>query len=216
METTDYCSYELSKALKAAGFNEPCDHYYAYDEESKIKHLLISASPSEWDWNYSALPEFVHPECSAPHIYHAQKWLREKKDIHVNPALESVNEAAYACIITRLHKESFRAIPDVCKHYTSYNEALRQGISVALQLLDNEKKNDDMRYEDIDKAMDLKYDYDKLKRISNAILEQGRNALYVAIWNNSERMELPKSTAKKLAVLIQQELMNVEKQIEEL
>ena len=73
-----------------------------------------------------------------------------------------------------------------------------------------------MRYEDIDKAMDLKYDYDKLKRISDAILEQGRNPLYVAIWNNSERMELPKSTAEKLTLLIRQDLMNLKKKIEEL
>lgn len=73
-----------------------------------------------------------------------------------------------------------------------------------------------MRYEDIDRAMGLKYDYDRLKRISDAILREDRAPLYVAIWNNSERMELPKSTAEKLAVLIRQELMNVEKQIEEL
>lgn len=73
-----------------------------------------------------------------------------------------------------------------------------------------------MRYEDIDKAMELKYDYDKLKRISDAILEQGRNALYVAIWNNSERMELPKSTAEKLTLLIRQDLMNIKEKIEEL
>lgn len=73
-----------------------------------------------------------------------------------------------------------------------------------------------MRYEDIDKAMDLKYDYDKLKRISDAILEQGRNPIYVAIWNNSERMELPKSTAEKLTLLIRQDLMNIKKKIEEL
>lgn len=73
-----------------------------------------------------------------------------------------------------------------------------------------------MKYEDIDKAMELKYDYVRLKRISDAILREDHNPLYVAIWNNSERMELPKSTAEKLAVLIRQELMNVEKQIEEL
>ena len=71
-----------------------------------------------------------------------------------------------------------------------------------------------MRYEGIDKAMELKYDYVRLKRISDAILREDRDPLYVAIWNNSERMELPKSTAEKLAVLIRQEFMNVEKQIE--
>lgn len=73
-----------------------------------------------------------------------------------------------------------------------------------------------MRYEDIDKAMELKYDYDRLKRISDAILREDSDPLYVAIWNNSERMELPKSTAEKLALLIRQDLMNIKKKIEEL
>lgn len=73
-----------------------------------------------------------------------------------------------------------------------------------------------MRYEDIGKAMELKYDYDRLKRITDAMVREDRCPMYVAIWNNSERMEMPKTTAEKLAVLIRQELMNVEKQIEEL
>lgn len=73
-----------------------------------------------------------------------------------------------------------------------------------------------MRYEDIDKAMELKYDYVRLKRIIDAMEREDRCPLYVAIWNNSECMELPKSIAEKLAALIRQELMNVEKQIEEL
>lgn len=73
-----------------------------------------------------------------------------------------------------------------------------------------------MRYEDIGKAMELKYDYDRLKRISDAILREDRDPLYVAIWNNSERMELPKSTAEKLTLLIRQDLMNIKKKIEEL
>lgn len=73
-----------------------------------------------------------------------------------------------------------------------------------------------MRYEDIDKAMELKHDCDRLKRIIAAMEREDRCPLYVAIWNNSERMELPKSTAEKLAVLIRQELMNIEKEIEAL
>lgn len=73
-----------------------------------------------------------------------------------------------------------------------------------------------MRYEDIGKAMELKCDYDSLKRITDAMVREDRCPMYVAMWNNSECMELPKTTAEKLAVLIRQELMNVEKKIEEL
>lgn len=132
----DYVSYELAVKLKAAGFDEPCDHYYDYDEKSKIKHLLISASPSEWDWNYSALPEFVHPECSAPHIYHAQKWLREKKGIY-----------AY-CEPNCLKKWFARAI-DLAKNedllfdgemFDSFEKATEYAISAALELIEQEKE----------------------------------------------------------------------------
>lgn len=73
-----------------------------------------------------------------------------------------------------------------------------------------------MRYEDIDKAMELKYDYVRLKRITDAMVREDRCPMYVAIWNNSERMELPKSTAEKLTLLIRQDLMSIKKQIEEL
>lgn len=73
-----------------------------------------------------------------------------------------------------------------------------------------------MRYEDIDKAMELKYDYVRLKRIIDAMEREDHCPMYVAIWSNSERMELPKSVSEKLAVLIRQELMNVENNIEEL
>lgn len=132
METTDYCSYELSKALKACGFDEPCDHYYAYDEESKIKHLLISASPSEWDWNYSELPEFVHPECSAPHIYHAQKWLREKKKMHCQVLLNGVR-SMYFWQVREMIGNGRHA--DSTRQYDMYEDAMSDCISAALELI---------------------------------------------------------------------------------
>ena len=140
----DYCSYELSKALKACGFDEPCDHYYAYDEESKIKHLLISASPSEWDWNYAELPEFVHPECSAPLLFHAQKWLREKWDWHidVSPAADcSLDADGQVCeewnywAFDIMHVISTRRIVESMEQYGSYEEALSAGISAAQELI---------------------------------------------------------------------------------
>lgn len=153
MNQEDYVSYELSKALKDAGFNEPCDHYYAYDEESKIKHLLISASPSEWDWNYSALPEFVHPECSAPHIYHAQKWLREKKGIIViaEPDYDSedyclsdyLTGAWYFTVWKDINRVHCNFDPDAEEErlwmFEKYEQALSAGIAAALELIRKEE-----------------------------------------------------------------------------
>ena len=74
----DFCSYELSKALKACGFDEPCDHYWNKEFTNSDKVVLRQASADDYnndDWDV--------PHCSAPHIYHAQKWLREKKGIVV-------------------------------------------------------------------------------------------------------------------------------------
>lgn len=43
METTDFCSYELSKRLKDCGFNEPCDHYYnGHGNLNRYADALIS------------------------------------------------------------------------------------------------------------------------------------------------------------------------------
>ena len=78
MEMTDYVSYDLALKLKACGFDEPCDHYYArkgiigdsfrlYDAYSGMKHQNSKYSTA-----------------SAPTLWLAQKWLREKKELYVN------------------------------------------------------------------------------------------------------------------------------------
>lgn len=136
----DYVSYEIAVKLKACGFDEPCDHYYAYDEESKIKHLLISASPSEWDWNYAELPEFVHPECSAPHIYRAQKWLREKKGIAINVIAH--DGGAYDYDIVFLPNAADCNYPiDRATFSRTYEEALSEGIKSALELFERKEES---------------------------------------------------------------------------
>lgn len=73
-----------------------------------------------------------------------------------------------------------------------------------------------MDYNDIEKAMSLKCDFDKLKYIDDKMTAEDRPPLYVSIWNNSERMELPKNVAEELCVLIKQEMMNIMDKIKEL
>lgn len=74
-----------------------------------------------------------------------------------------------------------------------------------------------MEYRDIQKAIMLKDEYDKLQRIKDAMIREDADyPLYVAIWNNSERLELPKSVAEKLGVMIQQEMMNIMDKIKQL
>lgn len=75
----DFCSYELSKALKAVGFDEPCDSYYdkACASDDEYWH-----TKREEAYNWNGLDS--NCQTSAPTLWHAQKWLRERKGIAIN------------------------------------------------------------------------------------------------------------------------------------
>ena len=128
METTDYCSYELSKALKAAGFDEPCDSYYdkacaADDEHWHTKREEL------YNWNGLA------SECqiSAPTLWHAQKWLREKHHISVRVSYIAYHKAWFADWLN-LDSGEF---DDMDATFATYEEALSEGIETALELINH-------------------------------------------------------------------------------
>lgn len=86
METTDYCDYKLSLALKACGFDEPCDHYYtngyANDNPEDISRVVKLNNGSVYNHNKVIGADGEH--ISAVPLWQAQKWLREKKGIAIN------------------------------------------------------------------------------------------------------------------------------------
>lgn len=139
METTDYCSYELSKALKAAGFDEPCDHYW-YKVYTNSDEMEICQAVAD-DYNNDG---WSVPHCSAPHIYHAQKWLREKWGIHVDACVFSdYSTDADGKVCDRWDFWGFdlyavvggEKMIDDDGEYDSYEQALSAGISAALELI---------------------------------------------------------------------------------
>ena len=124
METTDYCSYELSKALKACGFDEPCYSKWAVEPDGQP--FLMG----------SCLAGFVSSECKgrdvlAPFLWQAQKWLREKHHLSVR-----VNYIAY-------HKVWFAdwlnldsgEFDDTDATFNTYEEALADGIRFCVENL---------------------------------------------------------------------------------
>lgn len=126
MKTTDYCNYELSKALKACGFDEPCDHYYDKACASDDEHWFTKREEA-YNWNG------LDSDCqiSAPSLWHAQKWMREKKGIY-----------AY-CEPNCLKKWFARAV-DLAKNedllfdgemFNSFEKATEYAISAALELI---------------------------------------------------------------------------------
>lgn len=142
METTDYCNYDLSLALKAAGFDEPCDHYWSKEFANSDKVVLRQASADDYnndDWDV--------PHCSAPLIYHAQKWLREKLllNVGVNPAIPTLKWQFYIDdlnqhinphdgeLMTRWDDDMQERADE--RLYDSYEQALTEGLESALELI---------------------------------------------------------------------------------
>lgn len=149
METTDYCSYELSKALKTCGFDEPCDHFYVHYLDPNKARISASGVYGEWKdidafkHNYNVIDDnrykqLLIPYCSAPTLWHAQKWLREKKKIDVlvyNCACGYLWEVSKATNGTGLILFDEKGDDENSGCWTSYEAALSSGIAAALKLI---------------------------------------------------------------------------------
>lgn len=131
----DYASYELAKKLKECGFAEPCDHYYniGFKNDTDMYYAV--------DNDYNDRGEHC---CSAPLLFHAQKWLREEKGIHIDVCTYSdYSTDADGNVCDRWDFWGFElyaivggeriAIGD--GECDSYEEALSEGIESALELI---------------------------------------------------------------------------------
>lgn len=137
MEMTDYVSYDLALKLKAAGFNEPCDHCYAKTSESQHEFIGMTTS-RDYNKPRDGEPPFLSPICSAPALWHAQKWLREKKKIDVlvyNCACGYLWEVSKATNGTGLILFDEKGDDENSGCWTSYEAALSAGIAAALELI---------------------------------------------------------------------------------
>lgn len=121
----DFCSYELSKALKACGFDEPCDHYY--NGHGNLNRY------GDTDWINRNTNGHHTPSCSAPSLYHAQKWLREKGIAVSVQANEIQGELWYSADI--ITAKGVNELVDGGFDYMGYGAALSAGIAAALELI---------------------------------------------------------------------------------
>lgn len=137
METTDYCSYELSKALKACGFDEPCRYCYIVDKDTEtLVEFTEYASRSKWNSAEVGGSKYPYKHISAPSLWQAQKWLREKHHISVRVSYIHYHKVWFADWLN-LDSGEF---DDTDATFATYEEALADGISVALELIEQENK----------------------------------------------------------------------------
>lgn len=154
MSNEDYVSYELALKLKACGFDEPCN--YGYSVKMRLEpevsfgepKMVHSKSPKNYNDNRKGIEKGLS-FCSAPHIYHAQKWLREEYGIHIDVCTYSdYSTDADGNVCDRWDFWGFElyaivggeriAIDD--DEYDFYEQALSAGIASALELIEQENK----------------------------------------------------------------------------
>lgn len=141
METSDYVSYDLALKLKACGFDEPCDFYYTreYAPEGHVWSTTSEEAPIGYN-------KSVYAGCSMPTLAQAQKWLREVKGIDV---LVWNCACGYGWEISKADTQSRGTTLMVYDDngedmdsgmWLTYENALSAGITVALELIEQEKK----------------------------------------------------------------------------
>lgn len=142
MKTNDYCNYKLSLALKACGFDEPCDHCYVVDKDTE-SNIEFTEYASRGKWNSAKIggSKYPYKHISAPTLWHAQKWLREKKELFIEVSPNFGMRARATFGITShdfsLFDSRGHIINDMDRSaYPSYEAALSAGIAVALELIE--------------------------------------------------------------------------------
>lgn len=129
MNTEDYVSYPIALALKACGFDEPCDHYYT---PNKTLHIVKSNALAPEITNNRFLDEIDDGCCTAVPLWQAQKWLREKKKMHCQVLLNGVRSMYFWQVRELVGNGKYA---DSNRQYDVYEDALTDCLSAALDLL---------------------------------------------------------------------------------
>ena len=127
MVNDDFVTYELAVKLKELGFDWKCLYWYHPNEDDKTKRFRMS---TEMDHN------FYKRGISAPTLSLAQKWLREIHHIDVDidsvyHKLDTGDKIMYGLHIG--NQKTFRQV--FYQNYETYEQALSEGLDVALELL---------------------------------------------------------------------------------
>ena len=141
MKQEDFVSCALAVTLKAAGFGEPCEYYYAQSSEPDNDTVYLNGDP-RFPQDYNNPQEdcpFLIPLCSAPSLWQAQKWLRSK-GIEVYVLLAADNDRYEWSIYDRNVRDNIDS--NRGDDYKTYESALSAGIAAALELIKKGEKDE--------------------------------------------------------------------------
>ena len=115
-----YCSFEVAKLLKEKGFVEPCLYYYF--SNGKIEKAIGLK-----DKNTACVSTF-----STPTHQMAMKWLREVRNIAIEPMLLS---KGWFCQIERILDNFCKEYIAETNNYNKYEEAVESALKYCLENL---------------------------------------------------------------------------------
>lgn len=134
MEATDYVSYELAVKLKACGFDEPCDYFWTpsvYSQQYVVYSTLLPGDPST---NFNDI-SYNDERCSAPTLWHAQKWLREKKELCVTVCAQPYKGLPYYTGYILFEGDEKEVLDQDGHWFDDYEICLSETIAAALELI---------------------------------------------------------------------------------
>lgn len=123
MKTEENVTFKMAKLLKEKGFDEPCIMFYIGTVKVPVSDITPFPKPKNWN------------ECegmtSAPTLWQAAKWLREKKGLSVEPYANIV--AMWNCRVADLKCFAENVWCGISEN--SYESALAAGIEAALKII---------------------------------------------------------------------------------
>ena len=119
----EICTYEVAKLAKEKGFRERCIGHY-YDD---TKDLYCSSVPQCYNFGGNT--------SDAPTQSLLQRWLREKKNIHIAVFLNLRNSYKYDWIVYIKGKECWLPIYSALNDFDTYELALEDALKYSLENL---------------------------------------------------------------------------------
>lgn len=143
----DYCDYDTCVALEELGYKVPTSAYYMPNNET----LYFVSNPYRGGYvidcfhSHNSLREDVitHNFIDAPTMWEAQKWLREEKGIHITINYIRLEEEDIFMYTLRYIGQTLREGSALYNNeqYSSYEEALSEGIKEAVEVLKDKSIN---------------------------------------------------------------------------
>ena len=134
LENRDYCDYETCVALKELGYKVPTSAYYMPHH----KDLIWVSNPFRGGYvidcfySHNSLSKGVMTAnfIDAPTMWEAQKWLREKRGMLLQPTYLELSDE-WICVIRDKNKRHGYS----AQKQKNYEEALLEGVKCAVKIL---------------------------------------------------------------------------------